>query len=241
MAGQGGDQESQLAGALLGGLFGGFGAFFGAREQKKAFRRFRRRQSQALQETRQFADERVQQLTGEGSLIGRGIKFLEGTFDDPEGSPLADSLRKSIRVAQESRGLRRSPVAAVAEARALGAFSQNLRQQLLPSLLAFGTAPENLRQSIIGFEAPLRIGEATGLNITGLAPAPGLQAGFAGGGSTSSILSGIASGFIGGGQIGTAFGQQQQNSAFVNQQSSLLNAQLQQLILQSRSGGDVVV
>lgn len=206
-----------LGGALIGGILGGVGGIISARDQKKAFRKFRRRQNAAIQQARDFADTRVEELTGEGSLIGRGIDFLKGTFDNPEDSPLADQLRKSIRVSQESRGIRRSVTGAVAEARALGGFTQNLRASLLPQLQSFGTVGENLRQSIISFEAPLRIGAATGLNVAGLGPAPGLGGAFAGASSLAAGFSGFTSGGIGGAQIGQGFANSQQNSAFLQQ------------------------
>lgn len=214
---------SGAAGALIGGLFGLAGGLIGGYERKKAQTKFRRRQRAAIGAARQFADERIQQLLG-SPLLRQGMEFLEGTFARPEDSPLADQLRKSLRVAQESRGLRRSVAGAVGEARALGAFTQNLRASLLPEVARFGTLPEQLRQSIIGFETPLRVAAATG------APVPGIQANpeqlF--GGFLGSSLGQAAAGAAGGFQIGSALSfqqqmlQQQQRSA--QQQQELIDA-----------------
>jgi hypothetical protein len=231
--GAGASAAAGLASGLLGGLFAAGGSILGAREKKKAFRRFRKRQRIAIDQAREFADERVAALTGEDSLIGRGINFLKGTFDDPAGSPLADQLRKSIQVAQESRGLRRSTIGAVSEARALGAFTQKQRQSLLPELVRFGTVGENLRQSIISFEMPLRVGAATGLNVTGLQPAAGMGQGFSGGGAASSALNSFASGFLGAGQIGMAAADSLQRS---DQNASILNEIRAMRMQQSLSG-----
>lgn len=138
------------------------------------------------------------------TLFERGVQFLAGTFDRPEDSPLADQLRKSLRVAQESRGLRRSVAGAVGEARALGAFTQNLRASLLPQLVQFGTLPEQLRQSVLGFEAPLRVASATGAPIPGISGRPSdLFPNFVG-----STLGEAAAGAAGGFQIGRQFDQQ---------------------------------
>jgi hypothetical protein len=210
---------TQLATAFLGATLGGLGAFFGAREQKKAFRRFRKRQSLAIEDARKFADERVASIL-DSPLIKLSREFVEGTLRDPGSSPLAEGLRKSLRVAQEARGLRRSTAGAVAEASSLAGFQQQLRAQLLPQAQQLGVLPEQLRQSIIGFEAPLRIAQATGLNFTGFGTAPGLEAGFAGGGSLSSILSQSAQGFLGGAQAGAAF---QNNLAQQRREAELLD------------------
>jgi hypothetical protein len=189
-----------FGGGLVGGTLGLVGGLIQAHQQKKAFRTFRKRQSLAIEEARRFADERVAALTGEGTLNKRGVDFLQGTFDNPENSPLADQLRKSIRVAQESRGLRRSTVGAVAEARALGAFTQTQRQALLPSLIQFGTVGENIRQGVLSFEAPLRIANATGLNASGFNFAPGLAPP---GSSLNEAITGGIAGFAGGFNIGS--------------------------------------
>jgi len=228
-----GGNEAALITSILGGITGGLGSFFGARESKKAFRRFRKRQAGAITKAREFTDERIAALTGPGTLLGLGTEFLRGTFSDPESSPLAESLTKGLRVAQESRGLRRSTIGAVSEARALGAFTQNLRSSLLPAVQQFGTLPETLRQSILGFELPIHIGRATGLNVSGLGVAPGLEAGFASGGSTSAILSGAASGLLGGANIGFGFQQMQQNQ----QELDALRSRRGQNQNQSAGGG----
>lgn len=217
-----------IIGALGGGILGGLGSFFQAREQKKAFRRFRKRQASAISQARDFTDARVQDILN-SPLIAQGRSFVERTFGDPGSSPLAQSLQKQLRVAQEARGLRRSTAGAVAEASSLAGFEQQLRQQLLPQTLRFGLLPEQLRQNILSFETPLRIGAGTGLSVSGLQPAPGLAGGFAGAGSLSSILGQGALGAAGGFQIGQGI----ENSIAADARA----AELLDLIRSQRRGG----
>jgi hypothetical protein len=261
---------SALLGAIGGGVLGSIGGVLSGIDKKKAATKFRRRQRRAIRQSREFADERINELLGDPSrflrpageqervggliqglsrmlpggkfgggirdeigrfgsrvaagpapprtLYERGVQFLAGTFDRPEDSPLADQLRKSLRVAQESRGLRRSVAGAVGEARALGAFTQNLRASLLPSMMQFSTLPEQLRQSIIGFEAPLRTAAATGAPVPGLGPVnPGsLFPGVAGG-----IFQQGVAGALGGFQMGSAISAQAQQ---VQQNEQLIEA-----------------
>jgi hypothetical protein len=194
-------------GAALGGILGGIGNIFSQRQARKDFRTFKRRQREAIKKSRAFADERVTELL-DSPLLRMGREFLEGTFSSPEASPLADQLRKSIRVAQQSRGLRRGVVGAVSESRALGAFTQQLRASLLPQVQSFGTLPERLRQSVLGFELPIRIGQAVGLNVSGLGAAPGLESGLSPGSSLAAGLGGGISGAAGGASLGFGIANQ---------------------------------
>ncbi len=192
------------AGGIAGGLLGGIGNFLNQHQARKDFRTFKRRQREAIKKSRAFADERVTELL-DSPLLRMGREFLEGTFASPETSPLADQLRKGLRVAQQSRGLRRGTVGAVAEARALGAFTQQLRASLLPQVESFGTLPERLRQSVLGFELPIRIGQAVGLNVAGLGAAPGLESGLSPGSSLGAALGGAIPGAAGGASLGFGF------------------------------------
>lgn len=198
-----------IGGGIVGAVAGGVGALLDRQSQKKALSSFRKRQKRAIASAREFTDQRVAELTGEGSLIKLGKDFLRGSFEGGGNSPLEEQLRKSLAVAQESRGLRRSAISASGEARALGAFSQQLRQQLLPSLEQFGSVDERLRQSVLGFELPIRIGQATGLNVSGLSAAPGQSLG--GSSTTGAVLGQAVSGFLGGANLGFGFANQLQN------------------------------
>jgi hypothetical protein len=133
---------------------------------------------------------RVEEILADPLLV-QARSFLEGTFENAADSPLAQDFVKGIRAAQAARGTGFGGSAIGTEAGGLAAFSQRLRQDLLPQAMAFGTLGENLRQGILGFEAPLRVAAATG--------GSGLGSGNLGGpGILSSILSGAASGAAGG-------------------------------------------
>lgn len=148
-------------------------------------------------------------------LLSQASSFLEGTFGDAAGSPLAQDFTKGIRAAQAARGTFFGGTAEAAEAGGLAAFSQRLRQDLLPQMLAFGTLPETLRQSVLGFEAPLRTQAATG--------GPGSL--FAGAGGLGDIISGALSGGAGGFMLGREFGAQRNiNQLLGNQQGPQLSA-----------------
>ena len=111
---------------------------------------------------------------------------------------LARSFAKSIRAQQAVRGtFGAGRLAASQEALGTSAFSQRLRQSLLPQALQFSFAPEQFRQSIAGFETPRLVAAATGGQLQGVGPpnfGPGLLSGF---------LSGASGGF----QLGQGFDQ----------------------------------
>lgn len=133
-------------------------------------------------------------------LLMQARSFLEGTFGNAADSPLAQDFVKGIRAAQAARGTGFGGAAINTEAGGLAAFSQRLRQDLLPQALAFGTLGENLRQSVLGFEAPLRTAAATGGG--GLGDSSGLV----GPGILSSILRGATSGGAAGFSLDREFG-----------------------------------
>jgi len=107
------------------------------------------------------AGGRVEEILADPILM-QARQFLEGTFANAADSPLAQDFAKGIGAAQSSRGTFFGGAGISAEAGGLAAFSQSLRQDLLPQALQFGQLGEQLRQSVIGFEAPLRTAAATG-------------------------------------------------------------------------------
>lgn len=192
--------SSALIGGGVGGLLGLVGGISGAITQKKTQTKFRRRQREAIGEARDFTSGRLEELLGEGTLFSQGTDFLSGTFGAADQSPLAQDFVKQIRAAQASRGTLFGGAPEAAEAGGLAAFSQQLRASLLPQLLSFTQAPEQLRQSILGFEAPLRVAARTGASIPGIgAPQPGVDI-------FGSGLAGLVSGISGGAQVGSSFG-----------------------------------
>jgi hypothetical protein len=160
-----------MAGAGIGAVLGGVGGYISAYDARKQQTRMRRRQRRAIQESREFADKRVEAITG-SKLYQGALSFLEGTYDDAIGTPLAQDFAKGVRQAQAARGLLFGGAAVAQEASGLAAFSQQLQGNLLPQALQFAQAPETLRQSVLGFEAPLRIAAKTGAALPGMAPAP---------------------------------------------------------------------
>lgn len=199
--------ENQGAGGLFGfgapaelgvggGLLGFAGGLLQGYAQKAAATKARRRQRKAISGARTFADERIAELTGEGSLFAQGVDFLRSTFGDAANTPLAQDYVKQIRAAQASRGTLFGGAAVNTEASGLAAFSQDLRARLLPQLQSFSFAPEQLRQSIVGFEVPLRIASRTGAQLPGIGPNPLAVNPFVG-----ALNQGLA-GFLGGAQIG---------------------------------------
>lgn len=188
------DLTAGLAGA--GGILGLAGGITGAINTQRQQTRFRRRQRAAINEAREFTDQRLAELLGEGSLFSEGVDFLRGTFGNAADSPLAQDFVKQIRAAQAARGTFSGVGAAAAEAGGLAAFSQELRSRLLPQLQSFAFAPEQLRQSILGFEAPLRVSARTGAALPGIAPPPILPDV-----ATSALNSSLA-GLLGGAQVG---------------------------------------
>lgn len=183
---------SGLQGGIFGAVAGGIGGFLGAVEERRAAKRVRRRTRKAVQSARQFAEQRVAEITGEGSLFRLGEDFLRSTFENTAESPLAQDFAKQIRSQQASRGLFTGNLAAQQEAFATSAFSQRLRAQLQPQLTATAFAPEQLRQDIVRTRTPFEIQAAIG---GGFGP-----------GIFSSAFQGAAGGF----QIGQSFGQTQQ-------------------------------
>lgn len=145
------------------------------------------------------AGGRVEEILADPLLVS-ARNFLQGTFDNAPDSPLAQDFVKGIRAAQASRGTFFGGSAEVAEAGGLSAFSQRLRQDLLPSLQSFGTLGESLRQGILGFEAPLRTAAATGGGGLGDA------SGFLGPSPFGSALTGALSGAAGGFSLDRQFG-----------------------------------
>lgn len=212
------------------GALGFAGDLIGGIAAQKAQTRNRRRQRKAIRQARTFAEERIRELTGEGTLFAQGVDFLRGTFGDAASSPLAQDFVKQIRAAQASRGTLFGGAAVAQEAGGLSAFSQQLRASLLPQLQSFSFAPEQLRQSILGFEAPLRIAAKTGGQFAPTGANP----------FVSALQGGIAGGF-GGTQLGFNLQglqqQQQQNTQLQNlisqlsTQQQVLDPALQQLAM----------
>lgn len=188
-----------LAGAGFGAILGGIGGFLSAESKRRAQTRFRRRQRAAIKEARQFADQRVAAITG--SELFKGAKgFLESSFGDPLSSPLAQDFARGVRQAQAARGLLFGGAAVSQEASGLSAFSQNLRTRLLPQALQFAQAPEQIRQSVLGFEAPIRVAAKTGAALPGITPPQILDSPLA------SAFQQAAAGAAGGFQIGSTLG-----------------------------------
>jgi hypothetical protein len=185
------------AGIIIGGALGALGGVFAARASK----RFRRRQRGAIQSAREFADATVARIT-EDPLFQGARDFLSSTFNEAGQSPLAIDFAKSIRAAQSVRGTFAGNIGAAQEAIGTSGFAQRLRTQLLPQAMSFAEAPERLRQSILGFEAPLRVASATGAQLPGLGPQGSLGSQF------GQAFTGGISGALGGFQIGSAFDAQ---------------------------------
>jgi hypothetical protein len=186
-------------GAIVGGVAGLAGGIINSINTKRQLTQFRRRQRAAIQEARDFTDQRVDDLIGDDSLFAQGRDFLSETFENTADSPLAQDFVSQLRAGQASRGTLHGGAAVTAEAAGLSAFSQQLRMQLLPQILAFSREPETLRQSILGFEAPLRIASKTGALLPGMT-APQMSPSIAG-----SALAGLAQGAAGGASIGASF------------------------------------
>ena len=197
-------------GAIVGGSLGALSGLTGARAQTK----FRRRQRKAIASARDFADETVARITG-GELFSSANEFLTSTFKDSAGSPLAQDFAKSIRAAQSVRGTFSGNLGAAQEAVGTSGFAQKLRQSLLPQAQNFAFAPEQLRQSILAQEAPLRVAAATGGSIAGVGPQGSIGSQF--GGAFNQAISGGLGGF----QIGSAIDAQ---SRFQSQLDALRGA-----------------
>lgn len=207
-----------LPGAV-GGLLGLAGGISSAFNQRRQQTRFRRRQRRAIGGARTFAEERLQELLGPRTLFGQGEEFLRGTFGAAAESPLAQDFVKQIRAAQAARGTLAGGAPEAAEAGGLAAFSQQLRASLLPQLQAFAFAPEQLRQSIIGFEAPLRVAARTGAALPGITPpqiAPDILTG---------ALSQATAGFLGGAQIGASAEQLQEERRRLEEERRIRRSQ----------------
>ena len=133
-------------------------------------------------------------------LLAQSRAFLQDTFANAADSPLARDFAKGIGAAQSARGTFFGGAGINAEASGLAAFSQRLRQDLLPATLQFGTLGENLRQDVLGFESGLRTAAATG--GAGLGDSSNLL----GPNVFSSILSGAAGGGAAGFSLDREFG-----------------------------------
>lgn len=158
---------------------------------------------------------RVDEILADPLLVS-ARNFLQGTFDNAADSPLARDFAKGIAAAQASRGTFFGGAAVSAEAGGLAAFSQRLRQDLLPSTIQFATLGEQLRQSVMGFEAPLRVAAATG--GSGLGDSSNMNAPGVFGAALTGALSGAAGGFALDQQFGLTsglFGGNQIQSGFI--------------------------
>lgn len=156
-------------GAGIGAVFGAAGGILSAYNARKQQTRFRRRQRAAIKEAREFANQRVSEITG-SELFSGAQEFLTSTFQDPMSSPLAEDFARGVRQAQAARGLLFGGAAVSQEASGLAAFSQDLRTRLLPQAMQFAQAPEQIRQSVLGFEAPIRVASRTGAALPGITP-----------------------------------------------------------------------
>lgn len=164
--------------ALLGGTLGAFsqgigapfvGAFSASEEadaRARAFQRFRAQQRQGIHEAVTSADA-AGQAASRSPLAREAKRFL---FDVYRGgnTQQANEFAQGLRVAQESRGLRRSTSGAVAEASSLAAFNANLRAQLLPAVEQFATLAERTRNTRLQADLPAQIGFYTGAPIPGI-------------------------------------------------------------------------
>lgn len=126
-------------------------------------------------------------------LLTMARDFLQGTFENAADSPLAQDFAKGIAAAQAARGTYFGGSGISAEAGGLAAFSQRLRQDLLPSTIQFATLGEQLRQSILGFEANLRTAAATG--GAGLGDASNMMSPSVAGAIFQGAASGMAAGY----------------------------------------------
>jgi hypothetical protein len=188
-----------VGGAIAGGLLGLTGGIISSVEQRRAQTRFRRRQRGAIESARQFADERVAAITG-GDIFRKASDFLSRTFDDGTTNPLAGDVAKRLSALQAERGAFFGGAAALDVAAGAGGFLQQQRQSLLPTAAQFAFEPERIRQSVLGFEAPLRIAASTGAAFGGLQPQPFVP------GVASSALNNAISGAAGGFNIGRSVG-----------------------------------
>jgi len=203
-------------GAGVGAVLGGAGGFISAYNERKQQTRFRRRQRQAIGEAREFADARVAAITG-SQLFQDAQGFLEGTFgSDAINSPLARDFATGVRQAQASRGLLFGGAAVSQEASGLAAFVQQQRAGLLPQALQFAQAPEQIRQSVLGFEAPLRVAARTGAALPGITAPQILDS------PLSAAFKQAVAGAAGGFQIGSSIDQGNR----LNRQLDLLEGQL---------------
>ena len=198
MAQDSGGASSALIGGLVGGGLGAIGGFFESRSQRRAQRRFAEGQRRGIDQSRQIADERVAALL-DSPLIRNASQFIQSQYES-DTDPLTEQFGRRLRVAQESRGLRRSAPGAQAEAAGLAAFRTQYLTSLLPQAMEFGTLGERTRQGIFAQEVPINIGYHTGAPIPGvsqfLPPAPD---------AVGSIFGGLASGFGSGFSIGTSY------------------------------------
>ena len=142
---------------------------------------------------------RVEEILAD-PLLMQARSFLQGTFENAADSPLAQDFAKGIQAAQSARGTFFGGAAINTEAGGLAAFSQRLRQDLLPQALSFGTLGENLRQDVLGFEAGLRTSAATG------GAGVGDSSNLLGPNVFGSLLSGAASGGAAGFSLDREFG-----------------------------------
>lgn len=186
-------------GAIVGATAGAVGGFIQAHDAKRQQRLFAHRQRAAVADARKFADAKVESITN-SKLFQGAQSFLEGTFGDAASTPLAQDFATGIRQAQAARGLLFGGAAISQEASGLAAFSQQLKAGLLPEARAFIQLPEQLRQSILGFEAPLRVSSVTGAPLQGIQAPQILQSPLSG-----ALTQGVAGG-LGGFQIGQSFG-----------------------------------
>lgn len=210
-----------IIGSSLGSAIGGaFGGMSEAEARQVAFRRFREQQQMGIHRSVTQADE-IGQSIAKSPLAMEAKRFL---FDVYRGgnTQQANEFSQGLRVAQESRGLRRSTSGAVAEASSLAAFNANLRAQLLPQVESFATLAERVRNNRLQTDLPAQIGFYTGAPIPGISnqnallgdptafnttvqAQRGATAGFASGLSQgSSVFGGMGGG--GGGGLGGMLG-----------------------------------
>lgn len=131
-------------GGAIGAVAGGVSGFLNARTARKNRRRMRRQ----LIASREYADQRINELTGQGTLFGRAKEFLNQTFSEGGNVDLRGAISQQMRVAQASRGLFTGNAAAAAEGQAVGMAQTQLRANLAPLASQFTFMPEQMRQSI---------------------------------------------------------------------------------------------
>lgn len=133
-----------VPGAIIGGLFGIAGGLLSRKRGKKQ----RKRRKRAVAAAQQFARGR-QEAFEQNPLFQKAQQFISQSFEEGAENPFARDVGLSIRASQASRGLFTGNLAAIQEAQGRSAFTQRLRQQLVPAATRLAGLPEQVRQTAL--------------------------------------------------------------------------------------------